>query len=203
MSAKSLRALHAATNLLIVLLFALLAISSYLHFVSSGTLKSFGILGVNFLFLALFLTRSPAKAETPSLRLWALSMAGTALPLLLRPSDAGGLIELGTATQVAGLALLATALLSLRRSFAVVPANRGIRDGGLYRIVRHPVYSSELLVILGVVLTNPTAANLVIALCECALQFARACAEERFLAADPVYQAYRTRVAYRLIPGVV
>jgi protein-S-isoprenylcysteine O-methyltransferase Ste14 len=37
----------------------------------------------------------------------------------------------------------------------------------------------------------------------CGVQFARARAEEEFLSSDPLYRAYRERVRYRLIPGVV
>jgi protein-S-isoprenylcysteine O-methyltransferase Ste14 len=193
----------AAMNILVLVLFVLLVISSYRHFLSSGTIRSFGVVAVSTLFLALFLARRPAQSETVSLPLWVLGIAGTALPLLLRPSDAPGVGHAGAALQIVGLVCLALALLSLRRSFAVVPANRGIRDGGLYRIVRHPVYLSELVVLLGVVVSNPTTANAAILVCECALQFARACAEERFLSADPAYRAYRERVRYRLIPGLI
>jgi protein-S-isoprenylcysteine O-methyltransferase Ste14 len=197
------RILQAALNLLVIALFMLLAVVSYRHFVASQSIRSFSILAVNTLFLGLFLSRRPAKSETPRLSLWLLGVTGTALPMLLRPSDAGGFIELGAALQVTGVAMLAAGLLSLRRSFAIVPGNRGIREGGLYRIVRHPIYISELFALLGTVLMSPTAANWTIWACACGVQFARACAEEDFLAADPIYRAYRERVRYRLIPGLL
>lgn len=191
-------------DMLIVALFTLLAISSFHQYLGSRSFMAFGVLAVNTLLLALFLTRRPAKAETTSLPLWLLGFAGTALPLLLRPAAAGERgIALGSAIQLAGVLTLAVALLSLRRSFAIVPANRGIRQGGAYRMVRHPVYLSELTILLGAVLANPTWINGAIWLCECALQLARARAEERFLCADPLYRAYCGRVRYRLIPGVV
>lgn len=195
--------LHAAMNLLLILLFALLAIASYHRFAHSGSIRTFGVLAVNTLFLALFLTRRRARAETASTALWLLAFAGTALPLLMRPTADSAPLAFGSVVQLIGLVSVAVALLSLRRSFAVVPANRGIQDGGLYRLVRHPVYLSELTVLLGVALANPTVLNATIWLCECMLQFARARAEERFLSVDPVYRAYCQRVRYRLIPGVV
>ena len=195
--------LQAAANILVLALFVLLAISSYRSFTSSGTLKSFGLLAVNALFVALFLARRPAKSESTSPWLWVLSIAGTTAPLLMRASGGDGFTAAGSFLQGAGLGMLAVALLSLRRSFAVVPANRGVRDGGLYRVVRHPVYISELVVCLGIVLSNPTLVNALIWLCECGVQFARACAEERLLGADPAYRAYRHQVRYRLIPGVL
>ncbi len=69
--------------------------------------------------------------------------------------------------------------------------------------MRHPIYFSELTLILGFALANPTLSNLLILLCECVLQYARARAEEQLLCADPVYQSYLTRVRYRLVPGLI
>jgi protein-S-isoprenylcysteine O-methyltransferase Ste14 len=192
-----------ATNALFLLLFALLAASSWQHFMRTGTLRSLGVLAVNTLFLVLFVLRRPAKDEASSPFVWALSLIGSALPLLMRPSEGAGFSLAGEALQVSGLAVLALALLSLRTSFAIVPANRGIRQGGLYGFVRHPIYLAELTVLLGVVLANPTAANIFLWLCECPLQCARVVAEERLLTRDPIYRAYRQRVRYRLIPGII
>lgn len=203
MPSQLVRVSQAALNILVLLLFVWLALASYRHFLVTHSLTTFSVLAVNTLFLGLFVTRSPAKSETPSLPLWLLATAGTAAPLLLRPGDPAAALAFGYALQLAGLVMVAAALLSLRRSFAVVPGNRGVRDGGLYRVVRHPVYASELTAFLGVVLANPTGANLTVWLCACGLQFCRARAEEQFLSADPVYRAYIKRVRYRLVPGVI
>lgn len=203
-SARAVAVLYALMNLLLVLLLTLLAIASFHQYLGSRSLKAFGILAINMLFLALFVTRRPAKTETTSLPLWLLGFGGSALPLLLRPAaGADTAADLGSAVQLSGLLLLAIALLSLRRSFAIVPGNRGIRQGGSYRLVRHPVYLAELTVFFGVALANPTWLNCAVWVCECVVQLARARAEERFLSADPVYQAYCERVRYRLIPWVV
>jgi len=208
MSERLWKVLQAALNLLVLALFALLAISSYRHFASTGTLRCFGILVVNTLFVTLFLARRPAKSESDSPGLWLLGIAGTAVPLLMRPNDGPStdplsLIYTGQLLQIVGLCLVAMSLLSLRRSFSVVAANRGVRSGGLYRIVRHPVYFSELLLLFGVTLSNPSATNVGLWICECALQFIRACTEEQFLSVDTTYRAYRERVRYRLIPGLI
>ena len=197
------KSLQRLFDVVITVLFTLLAISSYHHFVTTGTAGSLGILAVNALMLVLFLYRRPARSESLEPRLWVLGFAGTTLPLLMRPSDISGFPQIGGALQILGLLLLAMSLLSLRRSFAVTPANRGVRVGGLYRLVRHPVYASELIVFLGVVLVNPTVTNGVIWLLECVLQLLRARAEERLLGEDPVYRAYVARVGYRLVPGFI
>jgi len=202
-TSRAVRIIQAALNILLITLFLLLAVVSYRHFAASRSVCSFSILAVNALFLGLFLSRRPAESETPRLSLWLLSVTGTALPLLLRPTDGAGFVGVGVVVQITGVVMVAAGLLSLRRSFAVVPGNRGIRDGGLYRVVRHPIYISELIALLGAVLVSPTLTNWSIWLCECGLQFARARAEEDFLAADPVYRAYRERVPYRLLPGLL
>jgi len=202
-TSRVVRITQAALNILLITLFLLLAVVSYRHFAASRSVCSFSILAVNALFLGLFLSRRPAESETPRLSLWLLSVTGTALPLLLRPTDGAGFVGVGVVVQITGVVMVAAGLLSLRRSFAVVPGNRGIRDGGLYRVVRHPIYISELIALLGAVLVSPTLTNWSIWLCECGLQFARARAEEDFLAADPVYRAYRERVPYRLLPGLL
>lgn len=197
------RLCQATLNIAVLLLLALLAVSSYHHFAATRSVNSLGILAINSLFLGLFLTRRNATAETPALPLWLLGVAGTALPLLLRPSDGAGFVRVGSIIQLTGIVMVAAGLLSLRRSFAVVAGNRGVRDGGMYRIVRHPIYISELVALLGAVLVSPTAANWILWVCECVVQYARARAEEDFLSNDPVYRAYRDRVRYRLIPGVL
>lgn len=202
------RVLQALLNLLVLMLFALLAVSSYERFTNTHTVRCLGLLVVNTLFVTLFLSRRPAKSESDSPLLWVLGIAGTAVPLLMRPeeftsSDDLSLSYIGQSVQLIALFLVASSLLSLRRSFSVVAANRGVRSGGLYRVVRHPVYFSELLLLLGVTLANPSATNAALWLLECALQYMRACTEEQFLAADPVYRSYRRRVRYRLIPGLI
>jgi protein-S-isoprenylcysteine O-methyltransferase Ste14 len=57
--------------------------------------------------------------------------------------------------------------------------------------------------VLGAVLVYPTTRNVLLWITLCGVQFARARAEEEFLSSDPVYRAYRARVRYRLIPGVL
>jgi protein-S-isoprenylcysteine O-methyltransferase Ste14 len=190
-------------NFILIALFVQLAIDSLEHFAYAVTLSSSGMLIVNGLILGLFLGRREAKTETTSPALWLLAYAGTMLTLLMRPSMPPGRSIAGATVELAGLAMLAVALLSLRRSFAIVPANHGVREGGFYRLVRHPVYLSEMTLLLGVLIANPTRRNTTIWLIEWGLQFARALAEERHLAADPSYLAYCRRVRYRFIPVIL
>lgn len=196
-------ALRTIANFVLIALFVDLAFDSAEHFMYAATLSSSGMLIVSGLILGLFLGRREAKTETTSVALWLLGYVGTMLPLLMRPSIPPGRSMAGAIVGLAGMALLAAALLSLRRSFAIVPANHGVREGGLYRLVRHPVYLAEMTLLLGVLIANPTPRNTLLWLIECGLQFARALAEERHLAADPRYLEYCQRVRYRFIPVIL
>src|ERR1700756_1183953 len=97
---RATRVWQALLDIVVLLLFTLCAIASFEHFFSTRSIQSFGILAVNALFLGLFLTRRRSGAESPSLPLWLLGVAGTALPLLLRPSDLPVFVQTGTAIQL-------------------------------------------------------------------------------------------------------
>jgi len=192
-----------AANVLVVLGLGLLCIACYRNFTHTGSVNSLGLLVVNGLFVIMYVTRRDATAIATAPALWVLAFAGTTLPLLIRPTATAGLAVIGSTLQLLGICLIVAALLSLRRSFGIVPANRGIREGGLYGFVRHPLYSAELLSVLGFVIVYPSAWNIALWLSACGLQWLRARAEERFLSQDARYRAYSGRVRYRLIPGLI
>jgi protein-S-isoprenylcysteine O-methyltransferase Ste14 len=149
------------------------------------------------------LTRRSAGSISPRPLDWALAFAAASGPMLV---TGGG--EALAPGQVCMTLMLAGALfqlwakLTLRRSFGVAPANRGVKADGPYRIVRHPMYAGYLVTHLGFWLLHPTAWNAAIYLGSFGLQVARLMAEERVLNEDPAYQALRRRVRFRLVPGV-
>jgi protein-S-isoprenylcysteine O-methyltransferase Ste14 len=188
----------------VVLAFGLQVYVSYRKYHDTGSINTLGLLVVNIVFLAIYIARRDASSISTSPSLWLLAFAAVCVPFIFRTTAvAAPSAAVGYSVQVVGLGALLAALLSLRRSFGIVPAHRGIRTQGLYNLVRHPVYASELLVLGGFTIANPSELNIGLWLVECVLQFARACAEERFLSADPVYLQYRARVKYRLIPLVI
>jgi protein-S-isoprenylcysteine O-methyltransferase Ste14 len=197
------RALKMLANAVVVMGLGVLTAACYHQFAATGSINSLGLLVVNALFVIMYATRSEAREMSTAPGLWLLAFAGTVLPMLLRPTQYPGLVVTGNTVQIIGMILFFAALFSLRRSFGVVPANRGVRNGGLYRLVRHPLYAAELLTVLGIVLANPSVWNALLWAAACALQFARACAEENLLSADAAYRAYRDRVRYRLVPGLI
>jgi protein-S-isoprenylcysteine O-methyltransferase Ste14 len=103
---------------------------------------------------------------------------------------------------ISGFVLQLSAKLTLRRSFGVVAANRGVKASGPYRLIRHPMYAGYALTHVGFLLAGPTLWNLAIYGTTLTIAVRRIIAEERVLRLDPVYQSLTTRVRYRLLPFV-
>jgi len=132
---------------------------------------------------------------------WAIGFAGTLLPLIVVRSD-GAVLADGSMLLLLGFGVAISAKLSLRRSFGVVAANRGVRTGGLYGLVRHPMYLGYFLTHLGFLLTNPVLWNAAVYVAWTACQLYRIRAEERVLSGDTAYEAFARRTRYRLVPFV-
>jgi protein-S-isoprenylcysteine O-methyltransferase Ste14 len=130
---------------------------------------------------------------------WAVAFAGTACPLFLRP---GGQVFLPTVFGTVLMLVSIWAILSLRRSFGLVAANRGLVQAGPYLLVRHPMYAGYMLVNAGFLLNNPTFCNLALVTVTVGLQIARVVVEDEVLAEDPDHAAFKNRVRYRLVPGL-
>ncbi|MCV3209218.1 isoprenylcysteine carboxylmethyltransferase family protein [Mesorhizobium sp. YC-39] len=92
--------------------------------------------------------------------------------------------------------------MSLGRSFAILPANRGVVTGGAYRWVRHPIYSGYLMGHILFLLSSFSLYNFTAYALITALQLHRILREEAILATTPEYQDYMQRVRYRLFPRI-
>jgi protein-S-isoprenylcysteine O-methyltransferase Ste14 len=101
-----------------------------------------------------------------------------------------------------GLVIMVFGLLSLGRSFGIMPRARGLVQSGLYRWVRHPIYLGEFLVFAGILMLALSPLMIAIYTLFVGLQVYRLVVEERTLStAYPDYAVYCTRTA-RLLPGV-
>ena len=150
--------------------------------------------------------RRPTEAISLRLGDWLLAITATFTPLLIQPADTPAalhaLIPLGVGLAVAGNAVQLAAKLFLRRSFGIAPANRGIKTGGMYKLVRHPMYAGYLLIHIGILLLMPTVFNFLIYAISWSAQIPRLLAEERLLREDPAYRDFMTKTRWRLIPGI-
>lgn len=116
--------------------------------------------------------------------------------------SAAGLVLFALGWIITGLALRENAFavtvvrLQSERRHAVV-------DTGVYGVIRHPMYSGNPLVLLGLSLWLGSYTSAVFACIPLGLLVVRIGLEERFLQrALPAYREYMKRVPYRLLPGV-
>ncbi len=77
--------------------------------------------------------------------------------------------------------------LALGRSFGLVPANRGVVIGGVYGVVRHPIYAGYLLTHVAFACAHPTTWNVTVLVLTDTALIIRALLEERVLEADRSY----------------
>jgi protein-S-isoprenylcysteine O-methyltransferase Ste14 len=151
-----------------------------------------------------YLFRRPARAVSQHSSDWLLAFGGTFGGVLFRPFGAHphwGL-EIGLDIQILGLAICVVSFLALGRSFGFAAADRGLVRRGPYRVVRHPIYASYLLLQGGYLLQSFSVRNALVLAFLISCNVGRALAEDRMLATNEQYNAYRTRVRWRYVPGV-
>jgi protein-S-isoprenylcysteine O-methyltransferase Ste14 len=152
---------------------------------------------------AVFLTRRRAKTSSSDLGDWVIALFGTMAPLCFQPGPAALLLPVRLVLQTVqafGTCVSMFGLLWLNRSFGIVPANRGIRAGGLYRFVRHPIYAGYILAQIAYTAANPTGRNIAVFAAGTILQVLRIANEENHLKQDPEYRGYLARTRWRLCP---
>jgi protein-S-isoprenylcysteine O-methyltransferase Ste14 len=144
------------------------------------------------------------RTEQISLNVADWLIAATATLAVLCVGKGGTPIALMPALllMLSGLCIHVAAKLTLRRSFGLVAAHRGLILGGVYARVRHPMYAGYLLSHIGFLLWAPTLWNVAVYAVAWTCMWIRMNAEERVLGQDPDYRAYMDRVRYRLIPGL-
>ncbi len=150
----------------------------------------------------LFLVRAPAvehgSARAIAESLPSMALGGIALRLAPPPEAwrAAAQVAFG-----AGAALAVLSLSSLGRSFAILPALRSVVRRGAYRVVRHPAYAGELVMVAACGAARADGVALAVVLAAVVACVARIRAEERLLATDAGYGAYAREVRWRLVPG--
>ncbi len=149
----------------------------------------------------LFLVRREAITVSTAPLEWALAISATFTPFLFAPAT-WGVLPSAKVLLVAGIGAQIAGLLSLNRSYGIVPARREIKTSGMYRLVRHPLYAAYFITFTGYVLTNTSAANVFVYVAEIILQSFRLLREEKHLSTDLAYCAYMKRVKYRIVPFV-
>lgn len=198
------RILHWPINLFMCLLWSVFFLSSFLHWQQNGSGSSLGLLLVNTLLVFLFLTRRESTEISHHILDWIIPIATVGLSMMLRPHPSGDrlFIAFAVAIQFIGILGILGSLMCLGRSFGIVPANRKIKYSGVYKIVRHPLYATEMIFYFGFVAGNFSASNLLIVIAILLGQMWRALSEEKLLSRDGNYSEYMKNVRYRFWPGI-
>jgi protein-S-isoprenylcysteine O-methyltransferase Ste14 len=148
--------------------------------------------------------RRPAQTVDRRAVVRLVTGASLLLPMMVRPSAGAGLISEAAAATIAalGLAVVVAGKISLGWSFGLLPANRGVMERGLYRVVRHPIYLGYLLTHAPFLAAHPSGWNLAVLLIGDMALIVRALYEEETLGKDPQYVEYCRSVKWRLMPGI-
>jgi protein-S-isoprenylcysteine O-methyltransferase Ste14 len=160
-----------------------------------------------FIVLAVLLAlRRTPRAKTAGLYPRFAAVAGTYLGggiVLLPPRELSAALSLlSTSSVLCGTVFAIYAALSLGRSLSMLPEARRLVTRGPYRLVRHPLYVSEALALVGVTLQYLSPLALTLLVFQCIFQLERMTNEERVLARTfPEYRDYMAATA-RLVPGV-
>ncbi|UCG71735.1 MAG: hypothetical protein JSV45_10755 [Chromatiales bacterium] len=192
----------ASTNLFLALLFLAFAYANLQQFIATPRLSLLLIVAVEAIVAVLLVIRKDPDRTHHSWKTWVATFGGTVAPLLLRPTEAPADLLVGQGLQLAGFTLQLAAVLSLNRSFGLLPAHRGVKSDGLYRWVRHPLYSAYLFAHLGYLVNNFSGYNLAIVVIATAFQVLRILQEEQLLCEYDAYALYAGRTRWRLIPAV-
>jgi protein-S-isoprenylcysteine O-methyltransferase Ste14 len=148
------------------------------------------------------LIRRPTDKISASAGEWAVAFGGTLAVLFVANGSGTWMPGLGTLFMLVGWVIHTGAKLTLRRSFGVVAANRGLKTDGLYAIVRHPMYMGYLITHVGFFLSVPSLWNVAVFTVAWTCMVRRMHTEERVLSSSPEFAAYCAKVRYRLIPGI-
>jgi protein-S-isoprenylcysteine O-methyltransferase Ste14 len=127
---------------------------------------------------------------------------GALLPLAARPEGrvlwAGGMW-----VAAAGAVLGFLSALSLGDCFGIAPAMRGVVSKGPYRVMRHPMAVSFILIAGGFLAVHFNPWNTTVLGISSALAVVSALLEERLLLGDGRYRDYAARVRWRFVPGLI
>ena len=153
------------------------------------------VVGLMFLFRRSLVFRASWRDLAVALPSFFLGSAAMALarPWSQWPLPAEMLFAVGGAGAMLSLA-------TLGRCFAILPGARGVVVRGPYRIVRHPAYAGELIMLGGCAwaLGLPLGPIALVAALPCIA--VRILAEERSLNRLEAYRAYAEKVRWRLVP---
>ncbi len=200
---SSLRGIRLAfTNILLATFYIFFAYANAQSFLENPRLSVFLIVVAETIAAVFLIIRRNPHETRHSWQTWLTTACGTLAPLLLRPVAAAEDVLVGDILLVFGFAMLILAFASLNRSFGLLPALRGVKSGGLYGWVRHPLYAAYVIIYLGYLINNQSLYNVAVAVFGTAFLLMRIHYEEELLNQQADYRHYANRTRWRLIPNI-
>ena len=140
--------------------------------------------------------------------MWVIVQIILLAAIALSPTTFDGsaaLVIIGLLIGLVGTVMVGLSILNLRSSLSIFPRpveNGSLSQGGLYSIVRHPIYAGVILGAFGWSLLRASLPALVLTLILVVFFDRKAHREEQWLTEKyPEYQQYRQRV-HKLIPWI-
>jgi protein-S-isoprenylcysteine O-methyltransferase Ste14 len=168
-------------------------------------LSSFCLAVFYTLLTVLIMTRPPAKAQADGLLPRIAAFVGSYLPWTMNffgKTDQALPNLLSTACVLIGMIMMLVTIRHLGRAFSLVPQARSVVQTGPYRWIKHPLYLSEEIAIVGVVLLYLTPVTVILLILHIGVQVCRIHYEEDLLRRNfPEYSSYEAS-RWRLIPYV-
>jgi protein-S-isoprenylcysteine O-methyltransferase Ste14 len=153
----------------------------------------------------LIVTRTPAKAQAHGLMPIIAAFVGTYLPWTIPffgKTDQALPNLASTACVLIGMIMMLVTIRHLGRSFSLVPQARSVVQTGPYRWIKHPLYFSEEIAVLGAALQYLTPLTVIVLVLHIGIQVRRILYEEDLLRRTcPEYSGYEAS-RWRLIPYV-
>ncbi|MDO8526658.1 MAG: isoprenylcysteine carboxylmethyltransferase family protein [Deltaproteobacteria bacterium] len=186
-----------------ICLFTVLSLWSLLFF-----LKSHNVL---FLFKAVFciviaitfIIRNNTKKIDKGVLTVAVTFAHLCMPFFIQSTGMQIMpVRWSLLLFILGMLISSLSAIDLWRSFGLLPANRGVIRGGVYCVVRHPIYLGYLLSFFGALSHFFSLTNFLLFSIFIFLTIARILREEALLKEENGYLAYSEKVRFRLIPGI-
>ena len=181
--------------------FASLSLSHYLDF-AADSIGTLFVLTIAVLVLIRYRRVLATESWYPRVVTVGCFAFALSLPFLPKHELPTVLTVISLLVTVVGAMLALTVLLVLGRSFSILPEARRLVLHGPYRFVRHPLYATELVVQLGVLIQLAIWPTIPLFLVQLLFLVERMRIEEAVLSqAFPEYTAYARRTP-RLIPGL-
>ena len=192
----------ATTNLGLSALFFLFAYAQLISFLERPRLSVLLIVVTEAVVASLLLIRRDPDETSHTWQTWITTTGGTFVPFLLRPTEISEDLLIGQILQITGTLVQLGALAGLNRSIGLLPAHRGIKSEGLYRLVRHPLYAAYVLTFAGYLVSNQSIYNSVVLIVATTFMVMRIYYEEELLRQYSSYVTYAKNTRWRLIPFI-